>query len=152
MLKQDLQKQLKDSMLAKDAVKTSTLRMLLSAINYYEIQKGGAGYEATDEDVLTVIGREVKQRNDSIEQFMIASREDLAAKELKEKAILEVYLPEQLTEEDIRRIIEETIKQTGATSLQDLGKVMGALMPKVKGKADGGLVSKIVKESLTSGS
>lgn len=150
MLKQDLQKQLKDSMLAKDTVKTSTLRMLLSAINYYEIQKGGAGYEATDEDVLAVIGREVKQRNDSIEQFMIASREDLAAKELKEKAILEVYLPEQMTEEDIRRIVEETIKQTGATSLQDIGKVMGVLIPKVKGKADGGLVSKIVKESLSS--
>lgn len=156
MLKNQLQSELKDSMLAKDVVKTSTLRMLLSAINYYEIQKavpagrqGGAGYEATDEDVLSVIGREVKQRNDSIEQFMIASREDLAAKELQEKAILEVYLPPQMTEEDIRRIVSEAVKKTGATTPQDMGKVMGALMPQVKGKADGGLVSKIVKESLS---
>ena len=149
MLKQTLQENLKQSMLAKDTVKTSVLRMLLSAINYYEIQKGGAGYEATDEDVLTIIGREVKQRNDSIEQFMVASREDLAAKELQEKAILEVYLPEQMTEEDIRRIVSEAVKKTGASTPQDIGKVMGILMPQVKGKADGGLVSKIVKESLT---
>lgn len=149
MLKKQLQTELKDSMLAKDVVKTSTLRMLLSAINYYEIQKGGAGYEATDEDVLSVIGREVKQRNDSIEQFMTAAREDLAAKELQEKAILEVYLPPQMTEEDIRRIVSEAVKKTGASTPQDMGKVMGVLMPQVKGKADGGLVSKIVKESLS---
>lgn len=150
MLKQKLQEDLKQSMLAKDAEKTSTLRMLVSAIGYYEIQKGGAGYVATDEDVLSVIGREVKQRNDAIEQFMAAGREELAAKELKEKAILGVYLPEQMTEEDIRRIVTEAIQKTGASTQQDMGKVMGALMPQVKGKADGTLVSKIVKESLTS--
>ncbi|MDP3940798.1 MAG: GatB/YqeY domain-containing protein [bacterium] len=149
MLKKQLQTELKDSMLAKDTERTSTLRLLLSAITYYEIQKGGAGYEATDEDVLAVIGREVKQRNDAIEQFMVAGREELAAKELKEKAILEVYLPEQMTEEDIRRLVEDAVKKTGASTPQDMGKVMGVLMPQVKGKADGGLVSKIVKESLT---
>lgn len=148
MLKQKLQEDLKKSMLAKDAPKTSTLRMLISAIGYYEIQKGGAGYEATDEDVLSVIGREVKQRNDSIEQFMTAAREDLAAKELKEKSFLEVYLPEQMSEEDIRRIVADAITKTGASTPQDMGKVMGVLMPQIKGKADGGLVSKIVKESL----
>lgn len=137
-------------MLAKDAEKTSTLRMLLSAINYYEIQKGGAGYVATDEDVLSVIGREVKQRNDAIEQFMTAAREDLAAKELKEKSFLEVYLPEQMTEEEIRRIVAEAITISGASTPQDMGKVMAVLMPQVKGKADGTLVSKIVKESLVS--
>lgn len=149
MLKQKLQEDLKQSMLAKDAEKTSTLRMVISAIGYYEIQKGGAGYEATDEDVLSVIGREVKQRNDAIEQFMVAGREELAAKELKEKAILETYLPEQMTEEDIRRIVAEAVAKTGASTQQDMGKVMGVLMPQVKGKADGTLVSKIVKESLT---
>ncbi|MEN9406819.1 MAG: hypothetical protein RLZZ455_35 [Candidatus Parcubacteria bacterium] len=149
MLKQKLQENLKQSMLAKDAVTTSTLRMLISAIGYYEIQKGGAGYEATDEDVLSVIGREVKQRNDAIEQFMTAGREELAAKELKEKAILEVYLPEQMTEEDIRRIVADAVSKTGASLPQDMGKVMGVLMPQVKGKADGGLVSKIVKEALS---
>jgi uncharacterized protein YqeY len=152
MLKKQLQTDLRDSMLAKDAEKTSTLRLLLSAITYYEIQKGGAGYEATDEDVLAVIGREVKQRNDAIEQFMIAGREELAAKELKEKAILEVYLPEQMTEEDIRKLVVEAVKKTGASTPQDMGKVMEVLMPQVKGKADGTLVSKIVKESLAQAS
>ena len=150
MLKQQLQQDLKESMLAKDALQTSVLRMLLSGVNYYEIQKGGAGYIATDEDVLSVIGREIKQRNDAIEQFLAAGHEELAAKELKEKAMLAVYLPEQLNEEDIRRVVEEAVKQANASTPQDMGKVMGILMPKVKGKADGGLVSKIVKESLSS--
>jgi len=150
MLKQTLQEDLKQSMLAKDAPKTSTLRMLISAISYYEINKGGAGYVATDEDVLSVIGREIKQRNDAIEQFMTAAREDLAAQELKEKSFLEVYLPEQMSEEDIRRIVAEAITKSTATTPQDMGKVMAVLMPQVKGKADGTLVSKIVKESLSS--
>lgn len=150
MLKQQLRDDLRKSMLAKDSDKTSTLRLVISAINYYEIQKGGAGYEATDEDVLTVIAREIKQRNDAIEQFLVAGREELATKELKEKAILGEYLPEQMSEEDIRRVVDEAIKQTGATSMQDMGKVMSALMLQVKGKADGSLVSKVVKEKLSS--
>lgn len=136
-------------MLAKESEKTSTLRMVISAIGYYEIQKGGAGYEATDEDVLSVIGREVKQRNDAIEQFLTAGREELVAKELKEKAILETYLPEQMGEEEVKRLVKEAVEKTGASSPQDMGKVMGALMPLVKGKADGSLVSRLVKESLS---
>lgn len=149
MTKQQLQEDLKKSMLAKDTERTSVLRMVLSAVNYYEIQKGGAGYEATAEDVLYVIQKEVKMRRDSIEQFMIAGREDLVAKETKEMAILEAYLPSQMSEEDIRMLVKEAIMQTGASSPQDMGKVMGFLMPKTKGKADGGLVSKIVKEELS---
>jgi len=149
MTKQQLQEDLKKSMLARDAEKTSVLRMLLSAINYYEIQKGGAGYEATAEDVLSMLQKEVKMRRDSVEQFMTAGREDLVAKETKEMAILETYLPEQMSEEDIRMLVKEAIMQTSAKTPQDMGKVMGFLMPKTKGKADGGLVSKIVKEQLT---
>src|SRR3989338_9213274 len=122
MLKQKIQGELKESMLARNVLKTSVLRMLLSALNYCEIDKGGAGYEASDEDVLTVIQKEAKQRKDSIEEFTNAKRQDLADKETKELEILQVYLP----------------------------KLMGALMPKVKGKADGGIVSKIVRESLAS--
>ncbi len=148
MLKQQLQEDLKKSMLARDADKTSVLRMLLSAINYYEIQKGGAGYEVTAEDILSVMQREVKMRKDAVEQFMTAGREDLVAKETKEMAILEAYLPEQMSEEDIRMLVKEAILQTGAKTPQDMGKVMGFLMPKTKGKADGGLVSGIVKEQL----
>lgn len=149
MLKQNLQNELKQSMLAKDAVKTSVLRMLLSAIGYYEIQKGGAGYEASEEDVMTVIQKEVKQRNDSIEQYGNAGRQELVDKETQELEILKTYLPAQMPEEEIRTIVEQTIKEIGASTMSDMGKVMGALMPKTKGKADGSLVSKIVKEALS---
>lgn len=149
MLKDQLREDLKKAMYAKDEVAVSTLRMLISAIGYYEIQKGGAGYVATDEDVDSVIQREVKQRRDAIEQFMSAGREDLVGKETKEMAILETYLPEQMSEDEIRKYVDEAISKTGASNSQDMGKVMGALMPIVKGKADGTLVSKIVKEKLT---
>lgn len=148
MLKQQLKEELKQSMLAKDSVKTSTLRMLISALGYYEIQKGGAGYEATDEDVLSVIQKEAKQHKDSIEQFKNAGRDDLVEKEEAELKILEAYLPEQMSEDEIRKLVSEAIAQTGASSPADMGKVMGALMPKTKGKADGALVSKIVREEL----
>jgi uncharacterized protein YqeY len=150
MNKQKLQEELKQSMLARNQLKTSVLRMLLSAINYYEINKGGAGYSATEEDVLAVIGNQAKQRKDSIEQFKAAGRQELVDKETKELEMLSVYLPEQMGEEEITKLIKEAITQTGATTMQDIGKVMGVLMPKVKGKADGNLVSNIVKKELTS--
>ncbi|MBI2614035.1 MAG: GatB/YqeY domain-containing protein [Candidatus Levybacteria bacterium] len=150
MLKKKLQEELKQAMLSRDVLKTSVLRLLLSAINYYEIQKGGAGYEATDEDVLSVIQKEAKQRRDSIEEFKKANRSELAEKESKELEMLKVYLPQQMSEDQIREIVKETIREMGATTVAEMGKVMGSLMPKVKGKADGGIVSKIVKESLNS--
>lgn len=96
MSKQKLQEELKQAMLSREVLKTSVLRLLLSAINYYEIQKGGAGYQATDEDVLTVLQKEIKQRRESIEQFKNAGRQDLSDKEEKELAILQTYLPEQI--------------------------------------------------------
>jgi hypothetical protein len=149
MTKKELQEQLRQSMLARDALKTSVLRLLLSAINYYEIQKGGAGYEATEEDVLGVIQNQAKQRRDSIEEFKKAARQELVDKETKELEILSVYLPAQMTDEEITKLVKETISETQATSMADMGKVMGALMPKVKGKADGNLVSGIVKTQLS---
>lgn len=156
MFKQKLKDDLMQSLLAKDEVKKSTLRLLLSAIGYYEIQKGlprrvkagGAGYEANDEDVLAVLQKEAKQHRDSIDQFANANREELVEKEKKELEILESYLPAQMSEEEVKKLVAEAVAQTGATSAQEMGKVMGALMPKVKGKADGGLVSKMVRESL----
>lgn len=150
MTKQELQEQLKQSMLARNEIRTSTLRLLLSAINYYEIAKGGAGYEATPEDVLAVIQKEVKQRHDSIEQFKAGGRQDLVDKETAELAILKEFMPEQMGEEEIRTLVKQAIAETGATSTQDMGKIMGNLMPKVKGKADGSLVNKIVQEELSS--
>jgi uncharacterized protein YqeY len=150
MNKQNLQEQLKQSMLAKDELKTSVLRMLLSAINYYEIQKGVAGYEATKEDILGVIQNQAKQRRDSIEQFKNAGRKELADKEQKELELLSAYLPEQMSEEEVKKLVDEAISETKATNIQDMGTVMGVLMPKVKGKADGNLVSSLVKQKLTS--
>jgi uncharacterized protein YqeY len=148
MKKQQLRDELKQSMLARDAFKTSVLRMVISAIGYYEIQKGGAGYEATDEDVLAVIQKEAKQHKDSIEQFKAGGRQDLADKEAKELDLLQIYLPAQMSEEEIRKLVIDAVKQTGAASPTDMGKVMGVLMPKVKDKADGGIVSKLVREAL----
>ncbi len=148
MDKQKLQEELKESMLAKDELRTSVIRLLLSAINYYEIQKGGAGYSASDEDVLSVIQKEIKQRKDSIEQFKNAGRQELADKEQKELEILQKYLPEQMSEEEVKSIVQQTIQETGAKTITDMGKVMGALNAKLKGKADMGMVSQLVKSSL----
>lgn len=172
MLKDKIQEDLKGAMLARDEFRTSTIRMLKSAIQYYEIQKGadrapaqalGEGtrlqaeqdrggesrYEATDENVIEVIGREVKKRNEAIELYKQGGRNELADKEQKELEILKAYLPEQMSEDDVRKLVEEAISSTGASTMQDMGKVMGALIPKVKGKADATLVSNLVRESLS---
>lgn len=148
MLKQRIQDEMKNAMLAREDLKTSVLRMLKSEVVYFEIQKGGAGYEATDEDVLTVIQKAVKQRKDSIEQYTAGKRQDLADKEAAELTILQKYLPSQLSEGAIDEIVTEVITQSGAKNIQDMGKVMGILSVKVKGKADMGLVSKLVREKL----
>jgi uncharacterized protein len=148
MTKQELKDELKQAMLAKDSVKTSVLRMIISAIGYAEINKGGAGYEATEEDVLAVIEKEAKQHRDSIEQFKNAGRTELVEKEEIELAILAKYLPEQMGEDEVRKLVVAAIAKSGATTPADMGKVMGVLMPDVKGKADGGLVSRIVREEL----
>lgn len=150
MLKQQIQEDLKNAMFAKDENKLSTIRMLKSAIQYYEIQKGGAGYEATDEDVIDVIGKEVKKRKESIELYEKGGRTESAEKEREEAKILEDYLPQQLSENEIAQFVDAAISQTGATSIQDMGKVMGALMPKTKGKADSTLISNLVRQKLAS--
>lgn len=150
MTKQDLQDELKKSMLAKDELRTSTLRLLLSAINYYEIQKGGAGYVASEDDILSVIQTQVKQRKDSIDQFTTAGRQELVDKEQKEMEILQSFLPTQMSEAEVKTEVEKAIDQTGAKTIQDMGKVMGALVH-LRNQADMALVSKLVKEKLSSG-
>src|SRR5579863_1973179 len=109
MTKAQLKEELKQSMLAKDAEKTSTLRMVISALGYYEIEKGGAGYEASEEDVQDVIQKQAKQRRDSIEQFKAANRPELVAKETKELELLESFLPQQMNEEEIKRLVDEAV-------------------------------------------
>lgn len=145
-LKEQLQQDLIASMKAKDEVQTGAIRMLKAAILRFET--AGDKKIATDADVIQMIGKEIKQRKDSIEQFEKGNRPELAEKEKLEMAVLEKYLPVQLSEEEIRAIVKEVITSTGATGKSDLGKVMGALMPRTKGKADGGLVTKIVQELL----
>jgi uncharacterized protein YqeY len=150
MTKTDLQTELKNSMLARDEVRTSVLRLLLSAINYYEIQKGGAGYTASEEDVMQVIGNQAKQRRDSIAEYEKAGRQELVDKEQKELDILSAFLPEQMSEDEVKKIVDETVSETGASGLSDMGKLMGALNAKLKGKADMGMVSILVREKLSS--
>lgn len=149
MDKAKLQEELISAMKSGDETKKSTIRMLISSINYYQIEKGGAGYEASSEDILTVIEKEAKKRRDSITEYEKAGRQDLVDKETAELKILETYLPEKMSEEDVKKVIDETITETGATSNADMGKLMGALNGKLKGKADMGLVSKIVREKLS---
>jgi len=149
VLKDKIQEDLKSAMLAKDENKLSTIGLLKSALQYYEIQKGGAGYEATNEDVLDVVGKEIKKRREAIEMFIKGGRQESADKEKKELELLQSYLPEQMSEVEIRTLVEETISTLGASTMQDMGKVMGALSQKTKGKADGQLVSTIVREKLS---
>lgn len=148
MLKDKIQEDLKASMFARDELKTSTLRLLLSSLKNYEIEKG-LNYTATDEDVLTIIGREIKKRKEAIDAYRQAGREESAHKEQTELDILGAYQPEQMSEDEIRVIVKNAIEQTGASSMQGMGKLMGVIMPQVKGKADGNLVNKIVRENLS---
>jgi uncharacterized protein YqeY len=134
-----------------DAAKTNqplvrdTLRMVKTSIKNTEISKGHA---LSDEEIIDVLAKEVKQRQESADSFHAASRLELAEKEEAEIEILKQYLPEQLSEEAIAKLVDEAVVTTSASSAADMGKVMGALMPKVKGKADGNLVSKLVREKL----
>lgn len=148
MLKDSIQNDLKNAMIAKDEEKLSTIRMLKSAIQYFEIQKGGAGYLANDEDVVEVVGKEIKKRKESIEMYLKGNRQELADKEGRELEILKKYLPEQLSKEAVAKLVDDAIASISATSMQDIGKVMAMLSPQIKGKADGGMVSTLVREKL----
>lgn len=141
-LKERITQDMKEAMKDKDTLKVSTLRLLLAEIKNKEIDKRG---ELTDEEILSLIQKAVKQREESIEQYRKGNRSDLVEKETKEIEILKSYLPEPLSEEELDRIIEETIKEVGAMGPKDMGKVMKAVMPKVKGRVDG----KVVNERVT---
>jgi uncharacterized protein YqeY len=148
MLKEKIIGDLKAAMMAKDETKLSVVRMLKSALQYFEINKGGAGYEATDEDVIEVVGKEIKKRREAIELYEKGNRPELAEKEKQELEVLQTYLPEQLSEDEVRKFVDDAFTETGATTMQDMGKVMAVLMPKVKGKADSSFVSTLVREKL----
>ncbi|MCX8046657.1 MAG: GatB/YqeY domain-containing protein, partial [Anoxybacillus gonensis] len=107
------------------------------------------GKTLTEDEELTVLSRELKQRKDSLQEFEKAGRTDLVDKVKEEITVLELYMPKQLSEEELVQIVKETIAEVGASSKADMGKVMGAIMPKVKGKADGSLVNKLVQQHLS---
>jgi hypothetical protein len=147
---------------AKDSVTRGALTMLLSVIQNRELEKraklmkGGVATEAdvaaqsqlTDEEVVDAIGSEVKKRKDSVAQFQAAARPELAASEQAEADVLMRYMPEQMSEDDVKKLIADTIVATGAAGAKDIGKVMGAVAPKTKGRFDGGRVNALVKEAL----
>ncbi len=139
---------MKLAMKDRDARRVGTLRLLVAALRNEEIAKMKKGEGLTDDEAIAVISREVKKRRDSIEQYGAAGRADLVTQEQAELDILSSYLPAQMGEDEVRTIVAATIAEVGATSTKDIGQVMKALMPKVKGKADGGMVNKIVKEKL----
>jgi uncharacterized protein len=145
-LKQHIQSQLVQAMKSNDKVKVDVLRMLKASILKYEVS--GERKEASDETVIDLINKEIKQRKESAEQYRAGNRFDLAEKEEKEIDCLIEYMPPQLTEEEVIEIVNQTIQETGAKGLQDLGRVMGAVMPKVKGKADGAVINRVVKALL----
>ncbi|MBK6601746.1 MAG: GatB/YqeY domain-containing protein [Betaproteobacteria bacterium] len=144
-LKARITEDMKDAMRAKDSARLSTIRMLLAAIKQREVDER---IELTDADVLGVIEKMLKQRRDSIAQFEAGKREDLAAIERAELAVLQAYLPQQLTAAEIDTLIAEAIAATGAAGLAGMGKVMAALKPKLAGRADMGAVSARIKARL----
>ncbi|SFJ09060.1 GatB/YqeY domain-containing protein [Thermoflavimicrobium dichotomicum] len=144
-LVQQIEQDMKTAMKNKEKQKVSTLRMLRASIKKVEIDKREA---LNDEEVLEVIMKEIKQRKDSLAEYEKAGRDDLVQKEQEELDILSQYLPEQLSEEELRAIVQEVILEVGASSKKDMGKVMGAILPKVKGRADGKVVNRLVQEYL----
>ena len=141
----DIKNDLKQAMLDKQDLVRDTIRMFLSEVQRYEIDNKE---DVDDAKALQIINKMIKQRNDSISQFKEGGRDDLADKEQKEVDILSKYKPQQLSEEEITSKVIEAIKESGADSMQDIGKVMGLLKSSLAGSADMGIVSKIVKDQL----
>jgi uncharacterized protein YqeY len=139
---------MRDAMRARDERRTSTLRMAMAAAHNRQIELGRA---LTDEETVEVLGRQLKQRRESVEQFRAGGREERAEAEEAEAAILAEFLPEQLGEDELRALVDEAVAQAGAVGPSDMGRVMGALMPRTKGRADGKLVSDLVKQRLGAG-
>ena len=142
----DIKSDLKQAMLGKDDLVRDTIRMFLAEVQRFEIDNKE---EVDDTKALQIINKMIKQRNDSIEQFKSGGRDDLADKEQQEVDILSKYKPEQLSEEEVIAKVKDAIQDSGASSMQDIGKVMGVLKSSLAGSADMGMVSKIVKDKLS---
>jgi len=148
-LQERVDSDVKDAMRAKDAVKLGVLRMLKSALKYSAIEKADADTPLSDADAVQVIRKQVKQRQDSIESFEKGGRPELAAKEKEELAVLNAYLPQGLSTEELTKIVRETIAEAGASSKAQMGAVMKMLQTKVAGRADGKTLSQEVARQLS---
>ncbi|MET1247575.1 MULTISPECIES: GatB/YqeY domain-containing protein [Sporolactobacillus] len=137
---------MKQAMKAREKARLSVIRMIKTSLQNESIK---LGQPLSDDEALAVLTRELKQRKDSLQEFKNAGRQDLVEEVTNEIAIVQSYMPEQLSEEKVTAIIDETISEVGAASKADIGKVMKAVMPKVKGRADGSMINKIVRSKLS---
>ncbi|MDJ0633545.1 MAG: GatB/YqeY domain-containing protein [Xenococcaceae cyanobacterium] len=149
-LKDRIGEDIKSAMKAKDKIRLETVRSIKKVILEKEVALRPKGQDSlTEEQEIEVLSQQAKQRRDSIEQYRNGGREDLAEKEAQELAIIETYLPKQLSDEEVNSILDEIIASVGATTAKDLGKVMGVAMKQLKGKADGKKIQAMVKEKLS---
>ena len=162
MLKEKLQQEMKDALKNGDSQKRTLMGMILTAIKNREFEKRNKlskteqnvakleeQSKLNDEEIVEVISSEIKKRKDAIEQYEKGGRPELAEGERKEAEMLMVYMPEQMSEDDVRAEVKKAIAQTGAKEIKEMGKVIGAVMAKIKGKADGQMVSRMVREELS---
>lgn len=162
MLKEKLQNDVKDALKSGNAQKRMVLSLVLSAIKSRELEKRTKlsktesdtskleeSSKLNDEEIIEVLSSEIKKRKEAIEQYQKGGREELAQKERNELNILLTYMPEQMSEGEVREEVKKAVSLTGASGIKDMGKVIGAVMVKVKGKADGQMVNRIVKEELS---
>ena len=147
MLEDQLQKDYIQAMKDRDAVKSSTVNFLRAQLKNVRIEKRSEALE--DKDVVTVIKKQIKQRQDSIEQYEKGGRKDLADKETAEMAILKTYLPEELSGEVLQQLVDQAVAETGAQSMKDMGNVIKAVAAKAQGKADNRVISELVKKALS---
>jgi uncharacterized protein len=142
---------LKNAMLAKDETKVSSLRLLSSEITYSKVAKGlkNSDEKLTDEDIIPILRKEIKKRKEAASGFRSGNREESALKEEAEAKVLEGYLPDEMGDEELTKLVQEAITNVGASSMQDMGKVIGLVMGKVGGSVDGGRVSALVKSKLS---
>lgn len=140
-----MQDALKQAMIEKDNQRRDVLRMTINAFKQVEIDERR---ELSAEDAVTILQREIKKRNDSIDEARKAGRQDIADSEAAELKLIEGFMPQQLSREEIVALVQDAVTKTGASSAKDMGKVMGVLMPQVKGRADGKLVNEVVRDAL----
>lgn len=144
-LKEKLQEDLKSSMKNKDTVKKSVVTLIRAAIKQHEVDNR---VELADDAIIDIISKQLKQRKDSLAEFVKANRDDLVEETKSEIQVLEGYLPQQLSEEELEKIVIETIAEVGATSMKDMGKIMAEIKPKTAGRADGRKINELVKKNL----